>query len=306
MSEPDASVIAHRRAQPKKRNLKKVPFVELAGGRLQGVVSSGSDISRVYVSFFTAGSHDYYCSTNNNRPCGGLRGSSCKHLQALVTNAVAQYGAPRVARFLEIDADPEQMATASDVLTRLHGSQIKAPASEVFSRVSRFPAVHGLARPGRAVAGDELVRDRLSEGATVDLSTLPDGVREAGAVSAGLDRCLVHGFARLGDSQKEDLDALARVFTGSPLAEGVAQAAAAVRSGITLEEALRALAFARIALDGARHDALLAQAAEGSRARSRCGSRARPSSRARRRHPGRSWVACASGWSRLPWPAFGS
>ncbi len=138
MSEPDASVVAHRRAQPKKRNLKKVPFVELAGGRLQGVVSSGSDISRVYVSFFAAGSHDYYCSTNNNRPCGGLRGSSCKHLEALVTNAVAQYGAPRVARFLEIDADPEQMAKAGDILHLLHGSQIKAPAAEVFSRFLAF------------------------------------------------------------------------------------------------------------------------------------------------------------------------
>ncbi len=95
----------------------------------------------------------------------------------------------------------------------------------------------------------------------MDLSTLPDGVREAGSASAGLDRCLVHGFARLGDPQKDDLDALARVFAGSPLAEEVAQAAAAVRSGTTLEEALRALAFARLALDGARHDALLAQAA---------------------------------------------
>jgi hypothetical protein len=30
------------------RKLAKVPFVELADGRLSGVVSSGSDISRVY------------------------------------------------------------------------------------------------------------------------------------------------------------------------------------------------------------------------------------------------------------------
>ena len=55
---------------PVKRAVKTVPFVELASGRLQGVVSSGSDIKRVYVSFIEAGSGDYYCCTNNNRPCG--------------------------------------------------------------------------------------------------------------------------------------------------------------------------------------------------------------------------------------------
>src|SRR5688500_6514644 len=35
------------------RKLAKVPFVELSEGRLQGVVSSGSDIERVYVSSIT-------------------------------------------------------------------------------------------------------------------------------------------------------------------------------------------------------------------------------------------------------------
>src|SRR5918995_7473706 len=53
------------------RRLAKVPFVELADGRLQGVVSSGSDVGRVYVSSIAAGTHAYSCSTNNNRPCGG-------------------------------------------------------------------------------------------------------------------------------------------------------------------------------------------------------------------------------------------
>jgi hypothetical protein len=59
------------------RKLAKVPFVELADGRLQGVVSSGSDIERVYVSSVAAGSYTFACSTNNNRPCGGARGSFC-------------------------------------------------------------------------------------------------------------------------------------------------------------------------------------------------------------------------------------
>jgi hypothetical protein len=139
MSNPKtASVLAHRRVEPKKRKIKKVPFVELADGRLQGVVSSGSDVHRVYVSCFVATSHDFSCSTNNNRPCGGLRGRPCKHLTSLLENAVAQYGAPRVARYLEIDAVAEQMETSDDIMTHLGGSQVKVQSGEVFSRFLAF------------------------------------------------------------------------------------------------------------------------------------------------------------------------
>lgn len=93
------------------RKLAKVPFAELADGRLQGVVSSGSDIARVYVSSIAAGSYAYACSTNNNRPCGGARGSFCNHLRALINEAVLQYGAERVARYLKVDgADGEATA----------------------------------------------------------------------------------------------------------------------------------------------------------------------------------------------------
>lgn len=82
------------------RRLAKVPFVELAEGRLQGVVSSGSDIDRVYVSSVAAGSGEFSCRTNNNRPCGGARGGTCKHIDALINEAVTQYGVERVARYL--------------------------------------------------------------------------------------------------------------------------------------------------------------------------------------------------------------
>src|SRR5262249_58152399 len=85
------------------RKLAKVPFVELAGGRLQGVVSSGSDIERVYVSSVEAGTYAFACSTNNNRPCGGARGSFCNHIRALIDEAVVQYGAERVARYLRVE-----------------------------------------------------------------------------------------------------------------------------------------------------------------------------------------------------------
>lgn len=40
--------------------------------------SSGSDIERGYVSSVAAGSHEFTCGTNNNRPCGGARGYFCK------------------------------------------------------------------------------------------------------------------------------------------------------------------------------------------------------------------------------------
>ena len=115
------------------RKLGKVPFVELADGRLQGVVSSGSDLARVYVSSITAATHGYSCSTNNNRPCGGLTGGSpCKHLRALADEAVLQYGADRVARYLRVE-----LGEGDDLIGRLDGEREAAPAAAVFSRFLR-------------------------------------------------------------------------------------------------------------------------------------------------------------------------
>lgn len=125
------SFIAQPRPQPKKRQLQKVPFVELFNGRLQGVVSSGSSTERVYVSLIKAGSGDYYCSTNNNRPCGGLRSGSCKHIDALVANAISQYGAERVGRYMGL---PEPQRTAWGIIGTLGGSKHKEQAGEVFAR----------------------------------------------------------------------------------------------------------------------------------------------------------------------------
>ena len=97
------------------RKLAKVPFVELADGRLQGVVSSGSDIERVYVSSVAAGTYTFACSTNNNRPCGGARGYFCNHIQALINEGVLQYGTERVARYLRVEiADGEPSAQSID------------------------------------------------------------------------------------------------------------------------------------------------------------------------------------------------
>jgi hypothetical protein len=132
------------------RRLAKVPFVELADGRLQGVVSSGSDIERVYVSSIGAGTHGLSCSTNNNRPCGGLRGSHpCKHLQALLDEAEVQYGRDRVARYLRIEVEDGRSLAAG-----LKATHEPSPAATVFSGFLRHLAY--LERPGSAEAIPEL------------------------------------------------------------------------------------------------------------------------------------------------------
>ncbi|MFI7700249.1 hypothetical protein [Nonomuraea sp. NPDC049480] len=117
------------------RKLAKVPFVELADGRLQGVVSSGSDIERVYVSSITAGSLAMSCSTNNNRPCGALHGYACKHVRMLADEAVLQYGLDRVARYLRVEV-PEGGALGNC----LNGPVERTPAAVVFSRFLRHLA----------------------------------------------------------------------------------------------------------------------------------------------------------------------
>jgi hypothetical protein len=125
------------------RKLAKVPFVELADRRVQGVVSSGSDIGRVYVSSVTAGTYAFACSTNNNRPCGGARGTYCNHIRALLAEAVLQYGAERVARHLGVDVTGDG-PTAQTLTTAM--SDTRPPqgdttaAAPVFSRFLRHLA----------------------------------------------------------------------------------------------------------------------------------------------------------------------
>ncbi len=130
------------------RKLAKVPFVELADGRLQGVVSSGSDIERVYVSSVAAGTYTFACSTNNNRPCGGARGTFCNHIQALIAEGVLQYGARRVARYLRLDL-PGEAPDAQDIAAAMTSTRPaqgdKSAAAPVFSRFLRHLAYLELA-----------------------------------------------------------------------------------------------------------------------------------------------------------------
>ncbi|WP_193514649.1 hypothetical protein [Streptomyces griseoloalbus] len=125
------------------RKLAKVPFVELADGRLQGVVSSGSDIGRVYVSSIEAGTYAFACSTNNNRPCGGANGWFCNHIGALIGEAVLQYGGERVARYLkvEVSGDEADAGAVTHAMTSTRPAQgDRSAAAQVFSRFLRHLA----------------------------------------------------------------------------------------------------------------------------------------------------------------------
>ncbi|MFJ4679165.1 hypothetical protein [Kitasatospora sp. NPDC088783] len=120
----------------RRRTLEKVPFVQLSDARLQGVVSSGSDIARVYVSSIAARTFDFSCSTNNNRPCGGLRGNPCKHIDALLSEAVAQIGAERLAAYLKVDTGA---ATSVPTIGDIHRAMAAARPNK--AAVSPAPAV---------------------------------------------------------------------------------------------------------------------------------------------------------------------
>ncbi|MGW9212853.1 hypothetical protein ACWGR4_38540 [Embleya sp. NPDC055664] len=148
MSAWEESSVARVLPPARPRKLAKVPFVELADGRLQGVVSSGSDIGRVYVSSVAAGDFAFTCSTNNNRPCGGAHGSFCKHIEALIGEAVLQYGAERVARYLRVELANGQSdawhITRTMAATRPPQGD-KTAAAPVFSRFLRHLAYLELA-----------------------------------------------------------------------------------------------------------------------------------------------------------------
>jgi hypothetical protein len=92
------------------------------------------------------------------------------------------------------------------------------------------------------------------------LAKLPPGVDEALDLVERFDDCLVHGFARLGDEQRGSLEALTAVFDGSPLGPPLADAVSAVGRSELVARSFLTLACARVALLGAVHDALLAQA----------------------------------------------
>lgn len=138
--EPDAlvntSVPVPQLVALQPRDIDTVPYVELADGRLQGVVSSGSDVERVYCAFIEAGSLAYYSSTNNDRPDAG----TAKRLRWLLEAAIAQYGVARVVEYLQIPAAPSSVAGPAEILGEVQrrGALRKENAGIVFSRFLKY------------------------------------------------------------------------------------------------------------------------------------------------------------------------
>jgi hypothetical protein len=121
------------------KKVKSVPFVELYGGRLQGVVSSGSDPNRVYVNYITAGDpNHFYCSTNNDRICSGLYSRPCGHIHEMFDVAALKFGIARVASYLGVEGDLSTLTTSGSVIGRLKCSMQREPAGMVFSRFLNY------------------------------------------------------------------------------------------------------------------------------------------------------------------------
>ena len=131
---PVSASVLKTQAPLKKRKLYDVPFVELYGRRVHGVVTASSDPGRVYVCFFEAGTTDFSCSTNNNRRCAGLGGRGCKHLYKMLEEAALQYGVERVARHLELTNELPTNATGKSLQAYLKGKELSMQTGVGFSR----------------------------------------------------------------------------------------------------------------------------------------------------------------------------
>lgn len=115
-----------------------MPFLELSEGRLQGVVASESQRTRIYASSVTAasvtaGEHGLNCRSNEHQPCGGLgEKTPCRHIEAMLAQAVKEFGVQRVARYLGIEvADGQTLGSA------LHPTSGPSHAVEVFESFMR-------------------------------------------------------------------------------------------------------------------------------------------------------------------------
>jgi hypothetical protein len=93
-----------------------------------------------------------------------------------------------------------------------------------------------------------------------DLAAPPAAVADAAALIDRLDQAFSGGFARLGESHIEALDTLQRTFAGTPLAAPLQAAVEGIARSEFIDRHFLVLAAARAALQGAQHDALVAQA----------------------------------------------
>ena len=125
---PENTALLPQPGRASARDVDTVPFVELADGRVQGVVSASSDVERVYCAFVEAGTGAHYSSTNTTRPDAGTD----QRMRWLLEEAVKQFGAERVARYLQLPGDPAQLTNVAQIVQavyRLRGPRRSEPAS---------------------------------------------------------------------------------------------------------------------------------------------------------------------------------
>lgn len=94
------------------------------------------------------------------------------------------------------------------------------------------------------------------------LATLPAGYVELESMLDALDECFMLGFSRIGQEQINAMQAIKRVFMGTPLEAKVTACVDALCRLEFMEQHFTVLAAARAALQGAQHDALLGRLSE--------------------------------------------
>ena len=94
------------------------------------------------------------------------------------------------------------------------------------------------------------------------LQSPPDGTAELADAISALDQCLLSGFARFDSSHETTLNALHRIFRGTPLQEALDQSVPALLRNEFAERHFAVIAAVRSALSGTWHDALQRQCAD--------------------------------------------
>jgi hypothetical protein len=90
-------------------------------------------------------------------------------------------------------------------------------------------------------------------------AAVPERVALADDLVTRVDHALLGGFARLSSEGLAALEALGRAFAGTPLAAGLAGAVAGVSKSEFVDRHFLVIAAARASIQGAQHDALIAQ-----------------------------------------------
>ncbi|MCE7740959.1 MAG: hypothetical protein GOP50_00750 [Candidatus Heimdallarchaeota archaeon] len=235
----------------RKSGVKKVPFVEFHDNKIQGVVSSGSSLERVYVCVLDFNKNTFTCHTNNNRPCGGLRGSMCSHLSSLMSNAgnvesIRNLGLLNNTYNLRQDGSARYSEVFTRFQERLRFLELDETQQESIPETRWFHSKSG----------------QMKSESVVNLYDLTDNLDKTTKLTQELSYLFYNGFSKLIQKEKEKLSQLADGFKNSPLREIVPQGLEKLQKNDFNKDNFTALVLAITSVYGAVHDALYDQAKE--------------------------------------------